>query len=203
MAAYVQSLRGLNSPVDRYLRGETDTLSPAVKRGFNLFMGKAACGTCHFAPVFNGTVPPLYNDSESEVLGVPENPYAAKLVLDKDPGRGAAKLKEGAEFYKHSFKTPTLRNIALTAPYMHNGAYRTLNDVMDFYNKGGGRGFGLDVPHQTLSDEPLHLTKGEINDIITFMQALTDTAGLTSIPATLPAFEQHPEWNSRKIGGAY
>lgn len=203
MAAYVQSLRGFNSPVDRYLRGETDTLSLAVKRGFNLFMGKAACGTCHFAPVFNGTVPPLYNDSESEVLGVPENPYARALTLDKDPGRAAAKLKENADFYLHSFKTPTVRNIALTAPYMHNGAYQSLKDVMDFYNKGGGRGLGLVVPHQTLSDEPLNLSKKEISDIIAFMEALTDTSRLTSVPATLPAFEDQPQWNLRQVGGTY
>lgn len=203
ISAYVSSLKGFNSPFDHYMRGENKEPDAAIKKGYNLFMGKAACGTCHFAPVFNGSVPPLYNESESEVLGVPENPYASNLTLDKDPGRMAAKLKEGADFYQYSFKTPTVRNIALTAPYMHNGAYKTLEDVMDFYNKGGGLGLGLVVPHQTLSEQPLNLSKKEIADIISFMKALTDTTRMTSQPMYLPQFNNHPEWNKRKMGGNY
>ncbi|MES2477463.1 MAG: cytochrome c peroxidase [Bacteroidota bacterium] len=203
IAAYVSSLKSMNSPFDRYVRGESKSLDPSVERGFNLFMGKAACGTCHYAPLFNGTVPPRFEESESEVLGVPENPYTAIVSLDKDLGRGVAKLKDQTSFYMNSFKTPTIRNIALTGPYMHNGSYRTLEDVMDFYNHGGGRGIGLDVPTQTLSSDSLHLSPSEIKDIINFMQSLTDTTGLCSKPSSLPRFAQHPEWNKRKIGGAY
>jgi cytochrome c peroxidase len=166
-------------------------------------MGKAACGTCHFAPNFNGTVPPLYNESESEVLGVPENPYSKPLVIDNDEGRIAAKLKEDAPFYRYSFKTPTLRNVALTAPFMHNGAYKSLEDVMDFYNKGGGSGIGINVPYQTLPADPLNLNKQEMKDIISFMESLTDTSGLTSAPLSLPTFDNRNEWNYRKIGGVY
>lgn len=203
ITSYVKSLSGYNSQFDKYVRGEQNDLSVSAKRGFNLFMGKAACGTCHFAPNFNGTVPPFYNESESEVLGVPENPYQKKLVIDSDEGRIGAKLKEGAHFYRHSFKTPTVRNVALTSPYMHNGSYKTLKDVMDFYNKGGGTGIGINVPFQTLSADPLDLNKREINDIISFMESLTDTSGFTSIPSSLPKFDFRRDWNARKIGGVY
>jgi cytochrome c peroxidase len=203
ISAFVSSLKSLNSPFDKYVRGESNTLSDASKRGFNLFMGKAACGTCHYAPLFNGTVPPRFEESESEVLGVPENPYLKFISLDRDLGRGVGKLKDQTEFFKYSFKTPTIRNIALTAPYMHNGAYKSLEDVMDFYNNGGGIGLGLDIPTQTLSSDSLHLSKTEISDIISFMNSLTDTTGLTSTIQQLPKFEKNPEWNNRKIGGLY
>lgn len=203
ISAFVSSLQSFNSPFDQYVRGERKEISNAVKNGFNIFMGKGGCGTCHFAPVFNGTVPPLYQESESEVLGIPENPAAKKLVLDADDGRYNGKLKEAAPFYKYSFKTPTIRNIALTAPYMHNGSYKTLKQVMDFYNKGGGSGLGIDVPYQTLPSDKLNLNNAEINDVIAFMQSLTDTINLTSLPASLPKFENKIEWNNRKIGGNY
>lgn len=203
IAAYISSLRSFQSPFDKFVRGESTHLDEAAKRGFNVFMGKAACGTCHFAPNFNGTIPPLYSESESEVLGVPENPYAATLRLDKDPGRMNARLKEAAEIFRHSFKTPTLRNTGLTSPYMHNGAYHSLKEVVEFYNHGGGKGIGLEVPNQTLPNDSLHLTTLEINDLVAFMQSLTDTTNLTQIPDQLPAFENPVEWNNRSIGGRY
>jgi cytochrome c peroxidase len=78
-------------------------------------------------------------------------------------------------FFKGAFKTPTVRNAALTYPYMHNGAIRDLKKLMEFYNKGGGAGLGLRVPDQTLSPTPLHLSPGEIDDIILFIHTLTDT----------------------------
>ncbi len=203
MAAYVGSLNSFNSTFDRYVRNETNNLPEQVKLGFNIFMGKAACGTCHFAPVFNGTVPPYYNESETEVLGVPENPYIKEVVLDKDEGRIKGKLKESVDFYRYSFKTPTVRNTALTAPYMHNGAYRTLDDVIDFYNHGGGAGMGLHVPYQTLSPDSLNLTAKEMNALVAFMQSLTDTVGLTSAPAALPIFNHDPKLNKRTVGDRY
>jgi cytochrome c peroxidase len=75
---------------------------------------------------------------------------------------------------KFFFKTPTIRNIALTAPYMHNGVYETLEEVMDFYNKGGGAGLGLELQHQTLPPDPLNLSDEEIQAVIAFMKTLTD-----------------------------
>lgn len=203
IAQYVAGLRSFNSGFDRWMRGEIMDIDPLVREGYNLFMGKAACGTCHFAPVFNGTVPPLYLETESEVLGVPENPTAKLLKLDSDPGRGAGKLKEGAPYYLHSFKTPTVRNIIATAPYMHNGAYRSLESVMDFYNRGGGIGHGLQVPYQTLPSDKLGLKKREVEAIIAFMKALEDNPFRASVPESLPAVEAQPALNSRKPGGVF
>ncbi|MCB0628378.1 MAG: cytochrome c peroxidase [Saprospiraceae bacterium] len=201
LAAYVSSLRSFNSPFDRYVRGELNEIDPAVIRGFNLFMGKAACGTCHFAPAFNGTVPPQYRESESEVLGVPATPDTLQASLDNDYGRIANQIPiDGADFYKYSFKTITVRNVALTAPYMHNGVFETLEEVIDFYNRGGGAGLGLELEHQTLPDTPLNLNEREKMDLISFMEALTDTTGMTAVPARLPQFDGRPEWNLREVG---
>ncbi|QDO94552.1 cytochrome-c peroxidase [Formosa sediminum] len=175
LAAYVNSLKSQNSIFDTYVRYETDTYPEAAKRGFNLFMGKAACGSCHFAPMFNGTIPPFYLDSESEVLGITQGLDTINPILDTDLGRMVNGLPgEKHPFYKHSFKTVTLRNINLTAPYMHNGSFETLEDVLEFYNLGGGAGMGLDVDNQTLPETPLNLTKQEIKDLIAFMETLTD-----------------------------
>lgn len=204
MVAYLRSLQSMDSPVDLYLRHESDVLSADVKEGFNLFMGKAACGTCHFAPMFNGTVPPDFKESESEVLGVLVKHDTLSPQMDTDMGRaGAGKLKEETEIFAHSFKTVTVRNVSLTAPYMHNGAYTSLEEVVDFYNRGGGQGMGLDVPNQTLPPDALGLTKQEQKQLVVFMEALTDTTGLNAVPSKLPVFEHQPEWNNRTVGGEY
>lgn len=205
IAAYVAELKGFNSRFDQLLKSDL-ILSRADKQivnGFNLFMGKAACATCHFVPAFNGTVAPWYVDSESEVLGVPEKDMKRNAQIDPDLGRGSAILKEQVNFYRHSFKTPGLRNIALTAPYMHNGVFKDLKSVMDFYNRGGGAGIGIQLEHQTLSSEPLNLSKKEIADIIVFMESLSDTMPLDSKPLALPKLEKFPELNNRVIGGVY
>jgi len=200
LAAYIQTLVALNSPFDKYMRRETDMLPDAAKRGFNLFMGKAACGTCHFAPVFNGTVPPRYLESETEVLGVPATADFTHPTSDIDPGR-AGIIKATA--LHQSFKTPTVRNAALTGPYMHNGAFTNLAEVLEFYNRGGGAGLGLPVPNQTLPADALELTAAEKQDIISFIETLTDTAGTNAIPKKLPAFPGKTNLNSRPIGGRY
>ncbi len=203
LAAYLRSLVGFNSAFDRYVRGESASLPPAAHRGFNLFMGKAVCGTCHFAPTFSGLVPPLYSENESEVLGVPANTDTLQPLLDSDMGRIHGIIRESAEFYRRSFKTTTVRNVALTAPYMHNGVYNTLEEVVEFYNRGGGGGLGLEVPNQTLPFDALHLNRQEQEDIIAFMRALTDTSGMTGAPRYLPLFEDDPSLGNRKIGGEY
>lgn len=200
---YVASLKSSNSAFDKYMRGETQEIDASVIRGYNLFSGKAACATCHFAPTFSGLVPPNFLESESEVLGVPKQ-FKEPYELDPDQGRYMNRiLKEQANFYEFSFKTPTLRNVELTGPYMHNGSFATLEEVMDFYNKGGGLGIGLNVPHQTLPSDELQLSDEEIEDIISFLKSLTDTTGMTSAPQVLPVFENNPALNNRKIGGAY
>lgn len=175
IAAYVNSLKSFNSPFDKYVRNESKDYPENAKRGFNLFMGKAACGSCHFAPVFNGTVPPFYMESESEVLGITQGFDSIAPKLDTDLGRmGNGQKVDDHPFFKNSFKTVTVRNAALTAPYMHNGLFADLEDVLAFYNLGGGAGMGLEVENQTLSDAPLELSQQEIDDIIAFMETLSD-----------------------------
>ncbi len=194
MGAYLRSLPAFDSDFDKYMRGETDRIDNAVKKGFNLFMGKAKCGTCHFAPVFNGTVPPQYLDTEFEVIGVPN----VKNQLDTDLGKYAF---VPAEKYRNAFKTITVRNATLTRPYMHNGRYKTLEEVVDFYNKGGGTGLGFDVPNQTLPFDKLNLSAKEVHYIVKFMEALTDK-NLPKAPDSLPLFDD-PSVALRKIGGEY
>ena len=171
LTSYLVTLNDFNSPVDQWLRGERSSLPPSVLRGFNLFMGEAACGTCHFAPTFSGLVPPYFKEMESEVLGVFTAPRSK--VLDKDLGRYAGPQTQRAEFYKHSFKTVTVRNVAKTAPYMHNGQYPDLESVVDFYHHGGGAGLGVDVPYQTLPSDSLSLSTQQRKDLIAFMEALS------------------------------
>lgn len=170
IASYIRTLNPFNSKFDNNINGKENTLTKEEIKGFNLFMGKAACATCHFPPLFNGTVPPNFNESELEVIGVAQTPK--NKYLDNDYGRyNIFKTEER----KGAFKTPTIRNIVLTAPYMHNGAYNNLEDVMDFYNKGGGAGLGFDLPNQTLPFENLNLSNEEIQYIIIFMETLTDS----------------------------
>ena len=171
LAIFVRSLNPFNSKFDAYMRGDSKAMDTKQINGFNIFMGKGKCGTCHFMPLFNGTVPPAYQNTESEVLGVTQHADFKHPVLDDDLGRG--KFNSFPQ-WQHSFKTPTLRNISLTAPYMHNGAFSSLNEVMDFYNEGGGVGLGLKVPNQTLSADKLNLNKQEIDAVIAFMAALED-----------------------------
>lgn len=179
LAAYIRSLTALDSRFDRYVRGERQLLNAEEKQGFNLFMGKAKCGTCHFMPLFNGTVPPNFTKTESEVLGTLQNPVSPAPRLDRDPGRFA--LHDFPQF-KNAFKTPTLRNISHTAPYMHNGAYTTLEQVMEFYNNGGGSGLGLAVDNQTLDPSPLGLSDEERRAVIAFLHTLTDLQAAESTP---------------------
>lgn len=173
LSSYVLSLRSFNSDFDKYARGESVDISENVKKGFNIFMGKGACATCHFPPTFAGLVPPNFKDSESEVLGVLIVPDSLKL--DTDKGRVSNGIHtEEAWMFDNAFKTTTVRNIADTAPYFHNGAYETLEDVIDFYNDGGGAGKGIDVDNQTLSDAPLNLNENEKLQLIAFLKSLTD-----------------------------
>lgn len=171
LSAYMQTLAPFNSAFDRYLNGNSEAMTKDQVKGFNLFMGKAQCGTCHFIPLFNGLIPPFYKRTEFEILGTPENDDLQHPLIDKDQGRADF---FSIEYYNGAFKTPGLRNAAMTAPYMHNGVFKDLEQVMDFYNQGGGAGVGLDLPYQTLPSKPLHLTPAEIKEIIAFIGALTD-----------------------------
>lgn len=167
LAAYIRSIVSLTSRTDRYLLGETVALTADEKRGFNIFMGKGTCATCHFFPLFNGTVPPTYTKTESEVLGTPAT--LAEQQPDPDEGRYRA---THIPIHRKAFKTPTLRQVARTAPYMHNGVYQTLEQVVEFYNKGGGNGLGFALDNQTLPPHPLRLTAAEKRALVAFMKTL-------------------------------
>jgi len=167
IGSYVRSLTYLNSRFDAYMRGDKTAMNADEVAGFNLFMGRAKCGTCHYMPLFNGTFPPRYMKIETEVIGVPQT--AAGKKIDDDLGRYAV-VK--AESVRHAFKTPGLRNVARTAPYMHNGVFGTLEQVVDFYNKGGGAGLGLKIENQTLPFDKLELTEKERNRLVSFMKTL-------------------------------
>ena len=169
LSSFVGQLSSFNSKFDKNMRNEESTFSQEEILGMNLYMGKALCSTCHFIPLTNGTVPPLFKESEKEILGTPKDADNKEI----DPDEGFFWVFE-SEIHKYMFKTPTLRNAAITAPYMHNGVYETLEEVMDFYNRGGGAGMGFDIPHQTLPFDSLSLNQEEISAIIAFMKTLTD-----------------------------
>jgi len=167
LAAYVRSLTALNSRFDAYMQGNQLAMKKSELAGFNLFMGKARCGTCHYLPLFNGSLPPRYMQMEAEVIGVPQKKNAKEI--DADPGLYGIQPED---FNKYAFKTTTVRNAARTAPYMHNGVFRTMEEVVDFYDKGGGTGAGIRVPNQTLDAGPLHLSKKEKTELIDFIRSL-------------------------------
>ncbi len=175
LTKYVSSLTGFNSRFDRAIRDENVVLTTDEIAGFNLFMGKAQCAICHFAPTFNGTVPPYFRDSESEVIGVPDIADKKRAKVDQDRGRMINGVPAHfVPFYEFSFKTPTVRNSSKTAPYMHNGVFETLREVIDFYNDGGGVGRGFDLLYQTLPSDKLNLSTKEKRQLEAFLRSLEE-----------------------------
>jgi cytochrome c peroxidase len=138
------------APLDRYLAGDKDALSAAAKRGMELFVGDAGCAACHRGP--------LLTDEKFYRLG----------VSFKDEGRAAV---SGDPRDKAKFRTPALRNVAQTGPYMHDGSLRSLEEVVTFYYRG--------VPTTTPDDLPLDVTPllgqsfTEIPDLVAFLEALS------------------------------
>jgi len=171
LATYVRSLNPFRSAFDAYMKGDRSAMTREQRMGFNVFIGKGKCGTCHFLPVFNGTIPPGYNRTESEVIGIPAVRFRSKPVIDADPGRYAL---HAVEPFRYAFKTPTVRNVEQTWPYMHNGVYITLEEVVDFYNNGGGIGIGIELYGQSLPANKLDLTEAEENALLSFLRSLSD-----------------------------
>ena len=171
LEAFVHSLVNTQSVFDKYMTGDTSRIAPAVVRGFNLFMGVAKCGTCHFMPVFNGVQPPFFNREENETIGVLRTNNFNRPVPDTDSGLFVFTRNA---LHQGSFKVPTVRHLAKTFPYMHNGSLQTLDQVLLFYNSGGGGGWmmGGDVPNQTLDREPLRLDKKQRDDIKAFLLSM-------------------------------
>ncbi len=207
IGVYERTLTGLNSRFDQYMRGDATKLSAEEISGFNLYMGKARCGNCHFAPLFNGALPPFYDLTDHKSLGVPEKDSMVKYRLDADAGMFST---TGNSFTRFSFKTPTVRNAALTAPYMHNGVYNTLEQVVDFYDHAAGEKFRKDmvedmkeIPFFTIIPLELKLTAPEKKALIAFIKALDDTSAAGS-PKRLPQIKgKYAQLNDRRIGGEY
>jgi len=196
ITAYESDFSNFTSPFDACMNREKDA-SSECKKGFNLFMGKAQCGICHYIPTFNGVRPP-YVESEFEVLGVPADKKVTTLSADS----GRADVYYSTEML-HAFRTNTVRNSSYTKPYMHNGVFSTMQEVLDFYNAGGGVGKGLiKVKNQTLSPQPLHLTNDEMAELLTFIRSLDENITTEIPPDHLPV-SKDKSLNSRKIGGIY
>ncbi len=199
-AAYERLLVTNNSPFDRYLRGE-DTLTNAAIRGAKLFVGRASCDECHSGPTFTDGD---FHNLGVQVTGANNGPApdvgrakgVDKLLNDEfnaasqwsDAPDDTAHLDDltGGGRMRGAFKTPTLRNVAQTAPYMHNGSIETLWDVLEFY-RFGGRNDGLlgepdpEMRALSLSDEDLH-------DLIAFLESLSDD----SLPSDLTRAPELP-----------
>jgi cytochrome c peroxidase len=187
LASYQRTLVSGNSPFDRwYYGGEKDSLSASAQRGFDLFTGKAACSSCHTV----GDDHALFTDNQlhntgmgyRESMGIKPPKERVQLApgvfvdVDRDiidavgeappPDVGLYEITQNP-YDRWKYRTPSLRNVALTAPYMHNGSLSTLEDVVDFYNGGG-------VPNELLDARirPLGLSDLEREDLVAFMHSL-------------------------------
>lgn len=199
LAAYQEMLVTPNSPFDEFMRGDEKALSPAAVAGAKLFVGRASCNECH-----NG---PALSENRFHNLGVPQVADVSVGLAYDDPGRAdgiplvladefntTGEWSDDPSVDRHlqdlkvkdsdlgSFKTPTLRNVSLTAPYMHNGSIQTLWDVLDFY-RFGGRNDGAVGIHDA-AVQPLALSDDDIHDIVAFLESLTGAppADLVEVP---------------------
>lgn len=173
LVAYeVEALVPADAPIDRFARGDEGALPSDQRRGLDVFVGKGRCARCHVPPFFGGSRPLDFAVPVFAVIGVPVSP--AGRVLDPDRGRALSTHRAADE---RAFKTPTVRNVARTAPYFHHGRFARLEDVVAFYTKGGGRGFGLEVPNQDPDVRPLQLTAEEERALLVFLrEALLDAS---------------------------
>lgn len=196
IAAFERTITQVDTPFDRYMKGDKSALSEKAKKGLDLFQGKANCIQCH-----NG---PFITDEKYYNLGVPENSEFEEDPLRQITFRFEQYAKGVPEdiyrttktdlglYYRMKrkedmgkFRTPTLRYLVYTPPYMHNGVFFTLEEVMDFYNKGGGddpikKQYGFSTKTKRL--KPLNLTEGEKEALIAFMESLSGKEIIVKVP---------------------
>ena len=151
LAAYVRTIQAGDSPYDRYVAGARSSLSADARRGLAVFRGKAGCTGCHVGPTFS--------DEEFHNTGV-----AWRTGRLTDEGRSAVTKLPA---HRGAFKTPTLREVVRTAPYMHDGSFATLAEVVDFYDRGGAPNPELDPQLR-----PLKLAAAEKQDLVAFLRSL-------------------------------
>lgn len=162
LAAFERSLVSNNAPFDRYAAGDFTALTPAQRRGLTLFRsGATRCFECHANPTFH--------TDTFRVIGVPSD----------DPGR-AGVADNGID---GSFRVPSLRNVALTGPYMHNGKFETLEEVIQFYADGGGRSISS-VKEDNIDAfiQGFELNQQEKSDLVAYLHALTDESAMPEVP---------------------
>ena len=157
IASFERTVVSSEAPFDHWIKGDENAISASAKRGFKLFEGKANCNACHMSFDFM--------DDGFHNIGLKGN---------QDVGRFA---KLPLPVMKGAFKTPTLRDITLTAPYMHNGMYKTLKEVVAHYNRGGD-----DKSHLDPNMKPLNLSEQEQADIVEFLKTLTDPPMQLAVP---------------------
>jgi cytochrome c peroxidase len=161
LATFERSIVAQDAPFDRWIAGNENAISAAAKRGFTLFNGKAHCSSCHSGYAFS--------DGSFHDIGT---------ARGDDIGRG--RLFPTSIALKYAFKTPTLRDVARRAPYMHDGSVATLRDVIELYNRGG-----IDRPSRSPDIGPLRLSGGEKADLLAFLDTLTSPPAPFE-PPTLP-----------------
>lgn len=152
IASFERTIVTGESKFDRYEKGDKKALTDQEKGGLIMFISKAACTQCH-----NG---PNFTDNTFHNLGVPQEGPAKE-----DVGRFAV-TKDPKD--KGAFKVPTLRNISMTPPYMHTGVFNTLDEVVEFYNQGGGA-----HPNKSPKIVKLNMTDSEKKDLVAFLKTLT------------------------------
>lgn len=172
IAAFERTQLAMRSPFDKYAAGDVTALSVSQRRGLALFRsGKARCFECHQLPTFSSP--------DFKVIGVPP-------LEGEGPDQGRFEVSGEARL-RGAFKVPTLRNVALTAPYMHNGRFATLEEVVDFYSKGGGPGAGHPTPNVDDKIRAFALSSQERIDLVDFLASLTDESALADIPRSVPS----------------
>ena len=166
LASYVRSVLSGDAPYDRFINGDRGALSQEQQRGLQIFRGKGNCTACHVGPTFSDER--LHNTGVAWRDGSGGSSHVASAAgVFTDPGRfGVTNRPED----RGAFKTPTLREVARTSPYMHDGSFRTLEEVVNFYSDGGRRN-----PAQDPEIRPLRLTSTEKRALVAFLKSLSGT----------------------------